>query len=206
MTDVATILGAALAVTVGVIFAFGHKYTGESAKFDEKSKADELKEIRIAIREDTTVPAINRLWQFLVESEQAFRREGRQFDLGLLFYDVNRREQFNEVINQIERSFRNAMEIRTSWDALRDDYNRLGRTFYALAIVVSVGGYATLIVASITPAVLTSDIVAGIVIIALFAGATFSWRLFTTGRKITTNDKQYRDARDRYLIDELRMT
>lgn len=64
------VFSAALVLLIGTAIVFGHRYTTQSSNFDEKSKTDELNEIRMAIRSDTTIPALDKLWRFLVITDQ----------------------------------------------------------------------------------------------------------------------------------------
>jgi hypothetical protein len=55
------VLMAILGVLIATAVAFGHRCSDRSGKLEEKSAIDELNEIRMAIRADSTAPALARI-------------------------------------------------------------------------------------------------------------------------------------------------
>ena len=200
-----SILLGALTVLVGSTILLGHRYADKSGKFDQKSKIDELNEIRIAIRSDTTVSALDTIWRFLVETDQKMRREGEEMDVKSLLYDTSRRDYFNRLINDLERTFRDSMNVRKTWDNLRLQYKKLGNILYGGATIAGLAGYPLLFLSSQSTAFLSLQqyyllgiflIIVGIIVLGLV--------MYTRG-KIVHNMKIYREFKKQYLIDELRI-
>lgn len=203
--DLIPILVGALTILVGSTIAFGHRYADKSGKFDEKSKIDELNEIRMAIRSGNTVSILDKIWRFLVETDQQMRKEKLNMDVNSLLYDINRREYFNRLINDLERTFRDDMNIRKTWDNLRLQYRKLGNILYGSAAIEGLVGYPLLILSSQSNSLLSSQQYSLLGVFLVILGIIFLGLIIYTRGKIVYNLKIYNGFKNQYLIDELRI-
>jgi hypothetical protein len=160
-SELVGVVAGALTVLVGAIFVFGHRFSDKSGNFDEKPQSDELNEIRMKMREETVLPAIDRMWQFLKKTDREMKKEGSserdKMKAGDLLYDINRRELFNRLINELEQSFQDDTKIKEAWLALRSGYARLGKILYACATVLGATGFSLLCLSSQTLTLLSSE-------------------------------------------------
>jgi len=200
-----SVLLAALTVLVGSTVLFGHRYVDKSGKFDEKSKLDELNEIRMAIRSDTTVSALDTIWRFLVETDQKMRREGEKMDAKSLLYDTSRRDYFNKLINDLERTFRDSMNARKTWDNLRLQYRKLGNILYGSATITGLVGYPLLFLSSQSASFLSLPQYYLLGVFLIIVGIIVLGCIIYTRGKIEHNLKIYKEFKKKYLIDELRI-
>lgn len=200
-----TVLAAALAVLVGACLAFGHRYGDKSNSFDQKPKADELNDIRIAMRSESTIPVIEKLWCFLVETQQKLAKEGLSLDVGSLLYDTSRREHFNKLINDLEKTLKESMNIKDSWDELRIRYAQLGNALYGFSAVVGIAGYSFLIneALSLTP-LSVEQLKIAVAAFAIFC-ILFLVIALKIRQKMTSSEATYKKARMKYLIEEPRI-
>lgn len=201
-SELISVVAGALAVLVGSTLAFGHRYADKSSKFDEKSQSDELNEIRMEMRSDVTVLAIDRLWRFLVEVNQKvnpkMKRDGLM-DVSLLLYDVDQRERFNKLLNDLEKTFKESVNIKEAWVALRFNYGRLGKIFYAYAAMVGLIGFPLLCLSSQTVAFLSTEHITLLWILLAVLGVLFWGPITYVYRKITSNMMIYQEKRKQYL-------
>ncbi len=191
-----TVLAGALAVLVGASIAFGHRYADKRSKLDENSS--ELNEISIGIRTETTVPSLDKLYRYLVETEKTVGSSN--FDVASLFYDVNRRKQFNHLINELERTFSDSSNVKNTWLTLRASYGRLGDAFYGFAVVVGAGGYTLLLLESDYLGPLTPALVMPLFVLFVAVAIVIGVLITVIHRRITTNLRTYEKAKDRQLI------
>ena len=143
-----TILLGALTVFAGSTIVFGHRYADKCSKFDEKSKIDELNEIRIEMRADITVFALDKIWRFLLGIDRQRRVKGQDMKIDILLIDTTTRKYFNKLINDLEQTFRDSMNVRNAWDNLRVYYGKLGKILYWFAAIVCLVGYPLLLFGS----------------------------------------------------------
>lgn len=159
-----SILLGALTVFVGSVIVFAHRYDDKKGKFDEKSKIDELNEVRMAMRSDTTVSVLDNIWHFLFEIDRKMRsnKEDKIVDapflkVDILLYDTSTREYFNKLINDLEQTFRDSMNVRNAWDNLRGNYGQLGKVLYLFAAIEGLVGYPLLFFVSQLNSLLTME-------------------------------------------------
>lgn len=200
---ISTILASGLATFIVVFTVFGHRCSDKAEKFDER--AEELNKIRIGMRSDTTLPALDKLWQFLVEANKKMNQRDQSMGVTLLFYDVERRDLLNKLINDIEQTFENSRKVGEVLDSLRSAYGQLGRALYVLVAIVGLGGYGLLILdlgfaflESELWFALLCDLLVVIIILCFEA-------ILAKSRMIHSNQKVYQKARKQYLIDEVRI-
>ena len=200
-----TVLAAALGVSVAACLAFGHRYGDKSSSLDQKPKTDELNDIRIAMRSGSTILVIKELWGFLVETQKRLKKEGLNMDVGSLLYDTDRRHRFNQLINDLERTFEESVSIKDSWNQLRICYGQLGNALYGFGAVVGVAGYSLLINETLSSTILSVEQLKAI--IAVFAILCILLLAITLRirQKIVSNETIYKKAKVQYLIEEVRI-
>jgi hypothetical protein len=197
------VVAAALTFLVGIIFVFGHRFSDKSGKFDEKSQSDELNEIRMAMREDIVVKAIDRMWQFLMKTNVEMKKGS--MSVGDLLYDINRRELFNKFINELEQSFQDGAKIKEAWLALRSGYRRLGKILYAFATVLGATGYPLLCSSSQTVSLLSSEQLFLSWFVVAIVGILFVGLAVYTHRQIASNMSIYQAKWRQYSIDDVKV-
>lgn len=203
-SDSVTVLGGALAIIVGVIFTFGYRFSDKSNKFEDKTQTDELNEIRMAMRSDSTVYAIEKLWAFLTETSNEI---GKDFDVTLLLFDTVHREPFNKLINEIERTFTESANIKQAWSGQKCLCWRLGKILYGCAIGLAGFGFPLLVLSSqSSPLTLSGDSLIILWILFLAMSIAFIAPIKYTYDQIVSAAKIYREKRDKYLVDEVRIT
>jgi hypothetical protein len=202
--ELVSVVAAALTILIGCIIAFGHRCADESGKFDERSKTDELNEIRMAIRADVTILAIDKLWQFLVDTNQKMKKEGSSMDVRLLLYDVIRREPFNKLVNDLEQTFKESMNTKDAWVMLKTSYGRLGKILYVFSATLAFIGYPLLCLSSQTVTLLsTEQLILSWILIAIL-GIVFLGLIVYIHRTIASNRRIYQEKRQ-YLVDGVKI-
>jgi len=194
------ILLGALTVFVVSTIAFGHRYADKSSKLDEKSKIDELNEVRMEMRADTTVSALDKIWRFLLE----MREKDQDMQIDALLSDTATRKYFNKLINDLEQTFRDSMSVRNAWAKLGVYYEKLGKILYWFAAIEGLAGYPLLLFGSQLDPFLTLQqyyICGGVLFIVAI---TFIGLIVYVRRKISHNSKIYNEFKKKYLIDEVK--
>lgn len=199
-----TILLGALTVFVGSTIMFGHRYADKCSKFDEKSKIDELNEVRIEMRADITISALDNIWRFLLDNIQ-MRAKDQVMKIDILLSDTTTRKYFNKLINDLEQTFRASMNVRNAWDNLRVYYGKLGKILYWFAAIEGLAGYPLLLFGSQLNPFLTLQqyyMWGGVLFIVaiIFMGLIVYIR-----RKISHNSNIYNEIKKKYLIDEVKI-
>jgi hypothetical protein len=190
----------ALAILVGTSIGFGHRYGDAKAKLLEKA-ATELNEVRLAIRDEETIPTLGRLWGYFNQTNQEIKRTGREMDVNSLSVDVERRGRFNDLINDILQSFRNEMVIKKCWDDLLDHYGQAARALYSLAVIAGIGGYSIIILGLTTWLdSLPSETGAMGTVIAVSCSLLAAYSVILRTR-IGQKMKVYQDAIKKYLLE-----
>jgi len=114
----AAVIAAAISLLVLASIGFGHRYSDMSSKFHDKPKTDELNDVTLAIRDEDTMPTIEKLWDFLSKTNGEMRRVGAIMVVKDLLYDINRRKELIKLINELAQTFRNETAIRESWECV----------------------------------------------------------------------------------------
>lgn len=202
----ATPIAGALALAVGVAIAFGRKYGDSRASLHEKTKTDELNELRLAIRDEHTIPIIGRLWAFLDRTNKELKSINLELDIDSLKFDVVRREKFNGFINEVFQSFKTEDEVKRCWSELVSCYSDLSRTLYLLGIVMALGGYSILILSltSYLDNLPLETLIAVIVTISISAALGIMG--YYVLRKIGRSLKLYQNAVNKYVVEVPRVT
>jgi len=201
----ATTFAGALAVVVVAALGFGHRYGDAKVRLLEKTKTDELNDVRLAIRDGETIPILQNLWNFLNLTNQEMKKVNLELDVSSLKFDVERRERFNHLINDVFRSFKIEAGVKECWDELVQEYGDLGRTMYILSATVAIGGYSAIFL-SLTGlldslALEVAVVVIIIVVICIILGVYG----FSMLSKIGHNLKLYQDAIKKYLVEAPRV-
>jgi len=216
-SELVGVVAGALSVLTVTIFAFGYRFSDKSGKFDEKSQSDELNAIRVGMREGPVIEAIDRMWQFLKETNDKLKdaelKKGSKSITDLkapmrvvdLLYDINRRELFNRVINELEQSFQDSAKVKEAWLALKTGYGQLGKSFYVFGVVFAVTSYPLLCLSSQTLAFLSSDQLLLSWSVVAILGILFLVPIVYTHRKIASNMSVYQAKRRQYLIDNVKV-
>jgi len=157
------------------------------------------------MRYETTLPSLDNLWRFLIEIDQRMRKSGLNMDIKLLFYDVNYRGSLNKLINDLERTFRDSMNVREAWNNLRLQYGQLGKTLYGLAATAGIVGYSLIIVSSQSVTLLSEQQLSWLWILPVIVVALFLGLMLHIQGRIHSNVRIYQEAKERYLIDEVRL-
>jgi hypothetical protein len=199
-SDLVTAIAGALAVFVGAIVVFGIRCADKSDKLNEKSQTDELNEIRSTLRQDITLPAVDRLWQFLAEVNEKFKKEDppRKMDVNLLLLDFEVREPFNKLLNDVEKSFGDDLYVREVWTLLKSSYSRFAHILYAYAATVGSLGFFLLFLNLTEPTLFSQEefiITWGAVLIV---GILFLIPLVCICWKITKNKEIYEKKKKEY--------
>jgi len=203
-SELVGVVAGALAILVGAILVFGHRFSDKSGKFDEKSQSDELNEIRLAMREDTVIKAIDRMWRFLMKTDLEMKKEPKM-NVGDLLYDINRRDLFNKLINELEQSFQDSAKIKETWLALRSEYGRLGKILYACATVLGALGFPLLCLSSQTLSLLSSEQLVLLWFVVAILGILFLGLVVYTHRQIASNMTVYQTKWRQYRIDDVKV-
>lgn len=198
-------IAGALALFVGSVIVFGIRYADKSSKLDEKSQIDELNRIRIAMRSDATLVSVDRLWRFLTEVNQKMKKEGLEMDVSLLLYDVDRRESFNKLLNDVEKTFRDSLNVKDAWSAMKFDYSRLANVLYAYAATVGLIGFSLLCFNVVTPTLLSSEELTIGWTLVVVIGILFLVPLTYIHRKIASNVTTYQERKKQYITDEVKI-
>src|SRR5439155_18312802 len=140
----ATTFAAALALIVGTGIGLGHRYGDAKSKLLDKPKTDQLNEIRLAIRDEETIPILQNLWNFLDLVNQEMKKLSLALDVSSFKFDIERREKVNHLINEIFRSFKAEAGVKQCWDDLVQRYGNLGLTLYTFSAIAGLGGYTTI--------------------------------------------------------------
>jgi hypothetical protein len=168
---------------------------------DEKSQTEELNEIRLGMRSDTTLPAVDKLWRFLTEVNRKMKEEKphpRELDVTLLLLDVENRDPFNKLLNDIEKSFENDLHLRGVLTTLKSDYSRLACVFYAYAATIGSLGFLLLFLNLMEPTLLTTEEYTIAWVSFLVVGMLFLLPLAYIWRKTTKNTKTYNEKKKEY--------
>ena len=205
-TELVSVFAGVLTLLIAVSIAFGHRYADKSAKLDEKTKIDELNEIRIAMRSDTTIPVLDKIWRFFLETDQKMREESLNFDIHSLLYDIKRREFFNKLINDLERTFKDSASVREAWEDIRLQYGKLGNTLYGFALIVALVGYPLLVLSSEFMTLLTPLQCYLLWILLVIVGIIFLALVLYFHGKAMFSLKNYKKPKEQYLVDELRIS
>lgn len=207
-SELVNVVAGALAIVVGAIFVFGHRFSDKSGKFGEKSQSDELNEIRLAMREDTVIKAIDRVWQFLMKTDLEIKKESKNkhsLNVRDLPYDINRRDLFNKLINELEQSFQDGAKVKETYLALRSGYGRLGKILYACATVLAALGFPLLCLSSQTLSLLSSEQLVLLWFLVAILGILFLGLVVYTYRQIASNMTVYQAKWKQYRIDDVKV-
>ena len=202
----ATAFVGALAVIVGTTVGFAHRYGDAHSKLLEKTKTDELNDVRLALRDDETIPVVQNLWTFLNLTNQEMKKVDLELDISSLKFDVERREKFNGLINDLFKSFKVEARVKQCWDELVQHYRNIGRTLYALSATAAIGGYSMIILgltSLLDPFVLQA--VVGTIVIGTGCAIIGAYSFSLLG-KIGHSLKLYQDAIKKYLVEVPRVT
>lgn len=126
-------------------------------------------------------------------------------DIDSLWYDINRRDHLNKLINDLERTFKDSTSIRKTWNLLRLQYGKLGKTLYGFAAIVGLAGFPLLIVSSQSVTLLSTQHCSLLWVLLVIVGIIFLILILHIRGKIISNLKIYKKAKEKYLIDELRI-
>jgi ABC-type transport system involved in multi-copper enzyme maturation permease subunit len=204
-SELVTVIAGALALFVGSVIVFGIRYADKSSKLDEKSQIDELNRIRMAMRSDATLIAVDRLWRFLTEVHQKMKKEGLEMDVGLLLYDVDRRESFNKLLNDVEKTFRDGLNVKDTWNAMKFNYERLANVLYAYAATIGLVGFSLLCLNVVTSTLLSSEELTIAWTLVVGIGILFLVPLTYIHRKVALNLTIYQERKKQYFTDEVRI-
>ncbi len=196
-TDLVASIAVAVGLLIGASIEFGHRYRDRGASLLEKPKADELAEIRLGMRDEETMPILEKLWEFLNRTNQELRKTNREMKVSELSLDTGRRGKFNDLINDLFQSFKGEIEIKQSLEDLTREYSHLGGALYSIAGIAGFGSYSILIL-SLTNWL--DPVGSGGFIIALtcsILGIYIVVLLKRVGRKL----KVYQDAMKKYLLE-----
>jgi len=202
-SELVGVVGGALGILVGAIFVFGQRFSDKSGKFGEKSQSDELNIICLAMREDTVIKAIDRMWRFLMETDLV--KKGSKKTVGDLLYDINRRDLFNKLINELEQSFQDSARVKETYLALRSGYGRLGKILYACATVLAALGFPLLCLSSQTLSLLSSEQLVLLWFAVVILGILFLGLVIYTHRQIASNMTAYNAKWKKYRIDDVKV-
>lgn len=204
-SELVTVIAGALAVFVGSVIVFGIRCADKSSKLDEKPQIDELNEIRMAIRSDATLLAVDRLWRFLTGVNQEMKKEGLEMDVSLLLIDVDRRESFNKLLNDVEKTFRDGLNVKDAWSAMKFNYARLANVLYAYAATIGLIGFSLLCSSVVMPTLLTSEELTIMWTLVVVIGILFLVPLTWIHRKIALNATFYQDRKKQHITDEVKI-
>jgi hypothetical protein len=209
-----TIFVGALAVLIGTCLAFGHRYSDKSERLG--ANTSELNDIKASMRYETTVPVIDKIWRYILQTDGAMRDEGflagsldlnsgNVLDTRTLLFDTNRRGHFNMLINELEKTFKDSSAIDTLWLSLGSRYTQIGQAFYLLATIVGLGGYGLMLLAFYPIASLSVDemnmLTTGIVVLAVVTIIV----IVCICQKTRTNLRLYQENKRRYVVEVTRV-
>lgn len=192
----------AFSVVLGVIVVFGHRFKDKKDKNAEKSKIDELNEIRLAMRSDETALALDDVYRF-IDREMKEKKDETKVDI--LLYDTTTREYFNKLINSLEKTFRNSMKVRSSWDNLGSNYGKLGNILYCFATIEGIAGYPLLFLWLQQNPFFSLQQYYLWVSLMLIVAIVFIVLIWYFLRRISEYSKVYEEFKEKYLIDEVRI-
>lgn len=212
--QVTTVFVGALAILIGACLTFGHRYSDRSERLAGNSS--ELNEIKASMRSETTVPVIDKIWRYLLQTDGAMRdagllkgpldlRSGNVLDAKSLSFDVNRRGYFNVLINELEKTFKESSSIDKSWLGLSSCYTQIGQALYVLAAVIGLGGYGLMLLTLYQLMSLSLDemnlLTAGVGVSALITIIVIIVRY----RKARSLLIVYGDGKKKYLVEVTRV-
>jgi hypothetical protein len=191
----------ALAIIVTTAVLFGRKYGDARESLLAKTKTDELNDLRLAIRDEHTIPKLQDLWEFLNNTNEEMKKIDLELDVESLKFDVQRRDKFNRLTNDIFHAFKIEAGVKQCWDELLIHYASLGRVLYVLGATAALGGYS-IVILSLTPVLdsaVTEVIVAAalVILVCLLLGV----QSFSLLKRIGRSLKLYQDAVSKYLAD-----
>jgi hypothetical protein len=206
--EVIPLLIGALTVFVGTTIVFGHRHADKKDNFDEKPKIDELNDIRMRMRSDATMSSLDAIWRFLDREMKAKIEESKvrieDLKVDILFYDTTTRGYFNRLINDLERTFRDSMNVRNVWDNLRCKYEQMGKVLYLFGAIEALVGYPLIAVIALNSFLTIEQYylwgISLFIVAIIFIGL-----IIYIQRKISHNSKIYDEIKNKYLIDEVRI-
>jgi len=199
--EVVSILVGVLTILVGTTIVFGHRYSDKKDKFDEKSKLDELNEIRIEMRLDKTSLALEDVYHFLYEQLNIKKVVKKVWEL---FYETSSRRYINKLINELEQTFRESMNVQNVWDNLRCKYGQMGKVLYLLGAIEALAGYPLIALVAFNSFQSIEQFYLwgiGLFIVAII----FIGLIIYIQKKISYNLKIYNEIKKKYLEDGVRI-
>jgi hypothetical protein len=196
---VATVSAAGLALVIGTLITFGHRFADVASKLDDKPKSDEVQDMQISIRTEEASPHLNRLWAFL--DETALKDPRLRYDVSALFSDVSRRNRLNDLVNGLERAHMVAVGVLKAWRSVRTWNRRISRILYVLAAADGVVGYGLIYLGLQDP----PQVSLGLFYYGIGALVVLTASLFVLAvlclLKAGSNQKTYDEARMKYLLE-----
>ena len=196
----ATIIAGALAVVAAVAFDFGHKYSGESGKFDEPDKAEELSKILREMRFALTIESLEAFRVFIstVEQDESLRSQPQL--VRSLMFSKEHGSNLKDLIERVEESAANGKDASIVWHSCRSELGNLARFTYLVGGVMIVGFPVDFIEYTDTSLSLENLVlpwlalcIAAIVVLLLVERAR---------KKARLNLAAYRKLQDEYIIEE----
>lgn len=203
-----TLAIAIIAVLIGTLIVFGHRCADKASKYDEKQASDELNDIRYAVRTDNTIPALNNFHNFVWNEYSNGKRQNIESSsyIESMFYDIAKRRKLNDLINKIEDTFRESMTIKLAWSSIRVQYSELSKWLYGFALVIGVGGYSLLYIGSMENVLIVDvQLVVYCCVLYCIAGIAILVVIIYKRRKLLSNLTIYRDYKDKYSTNNLRV-
>nr|MDO8099324.1 hypothetical protein [Candidatus Njordarchaeota archaeon] len=198
--ELRTVLIPVLGIFAGALLTLGLRYSGKAERCDDK--ADELNDIRMQMRSKNTLPALDRLLQFMVETNK--KEKKGSLGVSVRLYDTERKDILNRLINDIEQTFKNSRRIGEALDSIRSAYQQIGRALYVL--VVAALGSLGLIVLDLVLASSESGLMFIFLLDVLFVIFILcSYSIFSQLRIAHSNEKLYQKERKQYLLDEVKI-
>jgi hypothetical protein len=203
-SDLVSLLAVFLIALVGFIIAFAYRFGDKCNKYDEKAQTDELNEIRLAMRSESTVNAINKMWKFLYAADQLVK-QGLNLDVGVLLVDNVRKEPFNKLINELDQTFRENENVKENWDSIKYGYSRLSKFLYVYA-----GSFGVACIVPLCLSLPSVDIIPPVGTIILWVvcaiiGIAFLIPIFYFYKKIAQSESAYAEKKKQYITDEVRL-
>jgi hypothetical protein len=202
--SISVLLGA-LTIFVGSTIVFGHRCCDKCGKFDEKTKIDELNDVRKRLRAGSFVSVFETIWGFLREID---RKMGVKDINDIVMNEISETDTagkfFQKLINDLEQTFRADVDVRTAWENIRVYYGKLGKILYWFAAIEGLAGYSLLLLAAQSTTFLSQQqylMCGGILFIVAI---TFIGLIVYVRRKISYNLKIYNEFREKCLIDEVK--
>jgi len=197
-----SILLGALTVFVVSTLAFGHRYADKCGKFDEKSKTDELNRILRGIRADSFVSTFEKIWGFLREIDRKMVVKDQDMN-NIVMNDIResdpRGKFFNNLINDLEQTFGDSVNVKNAWEHIRVYYGKLGNILYWFAGIEALVGYPLLVLVSQVNLFLTLQQYLICLAVLIIVAVTFIGLIIYVRRKISHNSKIYNEYRDKSL-------